>query len=161
MKFSIEDFFGRCDQIRSFLWIWSHLLKKYSMENLIFCAVKVLGCESEGFRFKPNVQFQPGLETRSLCEVPSDLRIIWNIKFTMPDLNYNPINFLNFLQYLILIGGKLFYQSASAYKCSLWLQYFTSVLQQILQNTGTVAKKETLAKNGFSSMEIYLSLNNK
>ena len=27
------------DQIRSFLRIWSHLLKKYLMENFIFCAV--------------------------------------------------------------------------------------------------------------------------
>ena len=26
--FSIKDFFIKCDQIRSFLWIWSHLLKK-------------------------------------------------------------------------------------------------------------------------------------
>ena len=28
MKFSIKDFFSTCDQIRSFLRIWSHLLKK-------------------------------------------------------------------------------------------------------------------------------------
>ena len=28
MKFSIEDFFRKWDQIRSFLRIWSHLLKK-------------------------------------------------------------------------------------------------------------------------------------
>ena len=28
MKFSIKDFFSKCDQIRSFLRIWSHLLKK-------------------------------------------------------------------------------------------------------------------------------------
>ena len=40
MKFSTEDFFSKCDQIRSFLQIWSNLLKKSSMENLIFCAVK-------------------------------------------------------------------------------------------------------------------------
>ena len=39
MKFSIEDSFCKCDQIRSFMWIWSHLLKKSRMENLIFCAV--------------------------------------------------------------------------------------------------------------------------
>ena len=39
MKFSIEDFFSKCDQIRSFLRIWSHLLKKSLMENFIFCAV--------------------------------------------------------------------------------------------------------------------------
>ena len=39
MKFSIKDFFSKCDQIRSFLCIWSHLLKKSVMKNLIFCAV--------------------------------------------------------------------------------------------------------------------------
>ena len=39
MKFSIKDFFSKCDQIRSFLRIWSNLLKKSLMENLIFCAV--------------------------------------------------------------------------------------------------------------------------
>ena len=39
MKFSIKDFFSKCDQIRSLLWIWSHLLKKALMENFIFYAV--------------------------------------------------------------------------------------------------------------------------
>ena len=38
-KLSIKDFFSKCDQIGSFLRIWSHLLKKYLMENFIFCAV--------------------------------------------------------------------------------------------------------------------------
>ena len=35
MNFSITHFFSKCDQLR----IWSHLLKKSLMENLIFCAV--------------------------------------------------------------------------------------------------------------------------
>ena len=39
IKFSIKDFFSKCDQIHSFLRIWSHLLKKSLMENFIFCAV--------------------------------------------------------------------------------------------------------------------------
>ena len=39
MKFSIKDFFSKCDQIRSFLRIWSQLLKKYLIENFLFCAV--------------------------------------------------------------------------------------------------------------------------
>ena len=38
-KFSIKDFFGKCDQIRSFLRIWLHLLKKSLMKIFIFCAV--------------------------------------------------------------------------------------------------------------------------
>ena len=39
MNLSIKDFFSKCDQIRSFLRIWSHLLKKSLMEKFIFCAV--------------------------------------------------------------------------------------------------------------------------
>ena len=39
VKFSIKDFFRKCEQICSFLWIWSHLLKKSLMENFILCAV--------------------------------------------------------------------------------------------------------------------------
>ena len=42
MEFFIKDFFSKCDQIHSFLWIWSHLLKKTLMKNSIFCAVSVL-----------------------------------------------------------------------------------------------------------------------
>ena len=39
MKFSITVFFSKCDQICSFLRIWSHLLEKSLMEKFIFCAV--------------------------------------------------------------------------------------------------------------------------
>ena len=39
MKFSIKDFFSKCDQIGIFLRIWSDLLKKPLMENFIFGAV--------------------------------------------------------------------------------------------------------------------------
>ena len=39
MKFSIGDFFNKCDQICRKLRIWSHLLKKSPMEDFIFCAV--------------------------------------------------------------------------------------------------------------------------
>ena len=39
MKFSIKDCFSKCSQIRIFLRIWSHLLKKSLMEDFIFCAV--------------------------------------------------------------------------------------------------------------------------
>ena len=41
MKFSIEDFFSKCDQIHGFLRISLHLLKKSLMENFIFCAVRI------------------------------------------------------------------------------------------------------------------------
>ena len=42
MEFSIKDFFSKCDQIPSFLQIWSHLLKKPLMENSFFYAVLTL-----------------------------------------------------------------------------------------------------------------------
>ena len=42
MKFSIKDFFSKCDQISGFQRIWLHLLKKSLMENFIFlCSVNV------------------------------------------------------------------------------------------------------------------------
>ena len=51
MKFPIKDFFSKCHQIRSFLRIWSDLLKKSLMENFIFCTVnevlaKIVICRS-------------------------------------------------------------------------------------------------------------------
>ena len=42
IKFSINDFFSKCHQIRGFLRIWSHLLKKSLMENFILRAVLVI-----------------------------------------------------------------------------------------------------------------------
>ena len=54
MKFSIKDFFSKCDQIRRKLRIWSHLLKKSLMENFIFCAE---GC----FYSKLQITNHPGL----------------------------------------------------------------------------------------------------
>ena len=42
MKFSIKCFFSKCNQISRKLQIWSHLLKKSSMENFIFLAVLTL-----------------------------------------------------------------------------------------------------------------------
>ena len=39
----MNDFFSKRDQIRSFLQIWSHLLRKSLMENFIFCTVLVMG----------------------------------------------------------------------------------------------------------------------
>ena len=41
MKFSIKDFFIKCDQTRMKLLIWSHLLKKSLMENFIFLCSEI------------------------------------------------------------------------------------------------------------------------
>ena len=40
-KLSIRDFFGKCEQIHSFVSICSHLLKKSFMESFIFCTMLV------------------------------------------------------------------------------------------------------------------------
>ena len=53
MKFSIKDFFSKCDQIRSFLPIWSHLLKKSLMEKFSFCAVYPRANKSSYFSSVP------------------------------------------------------------------------------------------------------------
>ena len=47
MKFCLKNFFSKCEQICSFLRIWSHLLKKSLMEDSISCAVfiaKLFAC---------------------------------------------------------------------------------------------------------------------
>ena len=41
MRFSIDDFFSKGDQIRRKLRVWSHLLKKSIMENFILRHVKL------------------------------------------------------------------------------------------------------------------------
>ena len=48
MKFSLKDFFSKCDQIHMKLRIWSYLLKKSFMKNFIFCGVRA---ESVGLIF--------------------------------------------------------------------------------------------------------------
>ena len=48
-KFSIKDFFCKCDQIRRKLQIWSHLLKKCLKENLILYQLYLL-------------QYSPGID---------------------------------------------------------------------------------------------------
>ena len=39
MKFTIKDFFSKCNQIPRTLRIWLHLLQKSLMESFIFSAV--------------------------------------------------------------------------------------------------------------------------
>ena len=42
----MKDFFSKCGQICSFLRIWSHLLMKSLIENLIICAVHILSFQT-------------------------------------------------------------------------------------------------------------------
>ena len=52
MKFSIKDFFSKCDQIRRNLRIWSHLLKRSLMENFIFSAVDGVNYRCKGLKYR-------------------------------------------------------------------------------------------------------------
>ena len=61
MKFSIKKFFSKCDQIRRFLQIWSHLLKKSLMGNFIVCAVfniLLFFIFGSSFKYTPMVTLQ-------------------------------------------------------------------------------------------------------
>ena len=53
IKFSIKDFFSKCDQVHKKLRIWSHLLKKSLMENIflavLFCLFKFVDSLSSVF----------------------------------------------------------------------------------------------------------------
>ena len=40
MKLPIKEFFNKSQQIRSFMCIWSYLLKKSLMEYFIFCKLQ-------------------------------------------------------------------------------------------------------------------------
>ena len=76
MKFCIKDFFSKCDQIHSFLRIWSHLLKKSFMENVIFCAVYDQKSLSK-FYCLPNVSNRCTFKTSSnVCNRVSPSKLI-------------------------------------------------------------------------------------
>ena len=64
MKFSIKDFFSKYDQIRSFLRIWSHLLKKSFMEKSFFCAVFNLDHEEREMLYRKVYEFQEFVKTK-------------------------------------------------------------------------------------------------
>ena len=76
-SFSIKDFFSKCDQSRSFLRIWSHLLKKSLIENFIFCTVRVIFRHPELFKpLTTNVLHH--IETSQLIYIANQLTgFIW------------------------------------------------------------------------------------
>ena len=80
MKFSIKDFFSKCDQIRSHRRIWSHWLKKSLMENFIFLCSVYLGLSvtyDELFLSKVVIvtlsQLCHSVDTKSLLNVATTL----------------------------------------------------------------------------------------
>ena len=56
MKFSIKDFFSKCDQIRSKLPFWSYLQKESLIENFVFCALAILQETKRGVKRQVHIQ---------------------------------------------------------------------------------------------------------
>ena len=65
MKFPIKDFSSKCDQIRRKQQIWPHLLKKFVMENFIFCAVRI-PYQPYSKKIVPQTHFVPK-NVRQIC----------------------------------------------------------------------------------------------
>ena len=84
IKFSVKNFFSKCNQIRNFLWIWSHLLKKSLMQNFIFCAVPLKGyflpCPSCGTKFHIISTFTTVLSFVSKPQSQQLLMLLGNFK---------------------------------------------------------------------------------
>ena len=57
MKFTIKYFFSKYEKNRRKLRICSHFLKKYLIENFIFCAVKQIKTHSALVRINSGFQF--------------------------------------------------------------------------------------------------------
>ena len=74
---SIEHFFSKCDQIRSFLRIWSHLPKKFLMENFMFCAMSQRRIQSpvkhlKAYLFGHLDQWSEWFNWNEICFLPFD-----------------------------------------------------------------------------------------
>ena len=89
LKFFIKDFFSKCDQIhQSCLRIWSHLLKKSLMENLIFCALP------NSFLFKNQSLYIPEVTIISTLRHSNQEYVCllrWQI-FINTRINHNQVN---------------------------------------------------------------------
>ena len=109
MKFSIKDFFRKCDQIPSFLRIWSHLLKKTLTGKFIFCAVQqghvsywlVRQCTSQELFWRCKVHHLYCVSTSLVLVLLNNLHqwaaqfLHWNLSSTHPWFSPN-ISILGF-----------------------------------------------------------------
>ena len=71
LKCSIKDFFGKCNQIRRKLRIWSHLHKKSLMENFNFCGMSNKRCKTKHGTLRNNYK------SKGLKNADTELTIIW------------------------------------------------------------------------------------
>ena len=86
MKFSIQDLFSKCEQIRSFLRIWSQLLKKSSMEKFIFCAEYIFLINSADVDTNEGTRLNTITSCYRLHQIIKDLTHIFPISFSCIDL---------------------------------------------------------------------------
>ena len=67
-KFSIKDFFSKCDQIRRKLRIWSYLLKKSLMENFFCYAVIMFSISFVQYSHEYHEDFLRSYTGVGICE---------------------------------------------------------------------------------------------
>ena len=111
MKFSIKELFSKY-KIRRKLWIWSLLLKKYFMENFIFCAVSSLKCvtpnshfNTEGalqrcFQEKVSSKYTASLNGEHPCQNVISIKLLCNFIEIAVWHEYSPVNLLYILRTL-------------------------------------------------------------
>ena len=63
MRFSFKDLFNRCEQIRSFVRICSHLLRNFLTEKFIFCALICASRQTKNYCEEENNLFVASLFT--------------------------------------------------------------------------------------------------
>ena len=83
-----SDSFSKCDQIRCFLRIWSHLLKKSSMENLIFRALSLKQYDTKGTKNcnskTDKLHLSEGVSYVDLCSYLKSLAVTCSNLQTLP-----------------------------------------------------------------------------
>ena len=86
MKFCIKEFFSKCDQIRSFLRIWSHLLTK-SLRKLHFfvqCITPAhLNCQTRNLLLIKNLKNSKrflGFQFTLSCSTTSNIHVTFEAK---------------------------------------------------------------------------------
>ena len=111
MKLSFKDFVSKCDQIRSFLWIWSRLLKKSLMENFIFCVVRI-----ELIAKYLNISFFLCGKYRNFARNYAELHL--STKFPYQEIRWNYSIFRSFLFSHIIISDSGEWAKAISESCS-------------------------------------------
>ena len=93
----VKEFFSKCDQICSFLQIWSHLLKKSLMENFLFCAVQM---KIGKLNFPQNLE----INFNDLQLNLSNVTVAWKCRFFQCPKYSSRKNFWQFRDRVNLLG---------------------------------------------------------